>query len=160
MPSGTFPTAQALIGCRRYFGVTKRKAGNGTRTRDPNLGKVVLYQLSYSRGENRTCMLPLEPGPSSLCCNPRRPNHRTDSGGEGNRTPDLLNAIQALSQLSYAPVLAASTHSPAHDRNQKSYPRVSHGSRYHTGDSGVSPYLRARSNTTKFLRPTIRLRTS
>ena len=25
------------------------KAGDGTRTRDPNLGKVVLYQLSYSR---------------------------------------------------------------------------------------------------------------
>ena len=24
-------------------------AGNATRTRDPNLGKVVLYQLSYSR---------------------------------------------------------------------------------------------------------------
>src|SRR6478752_8515716 len=31
-------------------------------------------------------------------CLPWRP-----SGGEGNRTPDLLNAIQALSQLSYAP---------------------------------------------------------
>src|ERR1700704_6225207 len=30
-----------------------RRAGNGTRTRDPNLGKVVLYQLSYSRvGQN------------------------------------------------------------------------------------------------------------
>ena len=29
---------------------------------------------------------------------------RMDSGGdEGDRTPDLLNAIQALSQLSYAP---------------------------------------------------------
>jgi hypothetical protein len=27
----------------------EKKAGNGTRTRDPNLGKVVLYQLSYSR---------------------------------------------------------------------------------------------------------------
>ena len=27
----------------------KNEAGNGTRTRDPNLGKVVLYQLSYSR---------------------------------------------------------------------------------------------------------------
>ena len=26
-------------------------AGNETRTRDPDLGKVVLYQLSYSRGE-------------------------------------------------------------------------------------------------------------
>jgi hypothetical protein len=27
----------------------RTRAGNGTRTRDPNLGKVVLYQLSYSR---------------------------------------------------------------------------------------------------------------
>ena len=27
----------------------QRGAGNETRTRDPNLGKVVLYQLSYSR---------------------------------------------------------------------------------------------------------------
>jgi hypothetical protein len=27
----------------------RNRAGNGTRTRDPNLGKVVLYQLSYSR---------------------------------------------------------------------------------------------------------------
>jgi len=30
-------------------------------------------------------------------------------GGEGNRTPDLLNAIQALSQLSYAPQGGART---------------------------------------------------
>ena len=29
--------------------VKKFGAGNETRTRDPNLGKVVLYQLSYSR---------------------------------------------------------------------------------------------------------------
>jgi hypothetical protein len=28
-------------------------AGNETRTRDPNLGKVVLYQLSYSRAVMR-----------------------------------------------------------------------------------------------------------
>ena len=28
-------------------------------------------------------------------------NH--DGGAKGNRTPDLLNAIQALSQLSYGP---------------------------------------------------------
>ena len=28
-------------------------------------------------------------------------------GDEGNRTPDLLNAIQALSQLSYAPNASA-----------------------------------------------------
>ena len=30
--------------CNAMFG-----AGNETRTRDPDLGKVVLYQLSYSR---------------------------------------------------------------------------------------------------------------
>jgi hypothetical protein len=30
--------------CKTIFG-----AGNETRTRDPDLGKVVLYQLSYSR---------------------------------------------------------------------------------------------------------------
>src|SRR5687767_2530476 len=29
------------------------QAGNGTRTRDPNLGKVVLYQLSYSRDKRK-----------------------------------------------------------------------------------------------------------
>ena len=28
-----------------------------------------------------------------------------ESGGEGDRTPDLVNAIHALSQLSYAPVI-------------------------------------------------------
>ena len=28
-------------------------AGNEIRTRDPNLGKVVLYQLSYSRSSSR-----------------------------------------------------------------------------------------------------------
>ncbi len=32
-----------------------------------------------------------------------RPYVRRTSGAEGNRTPDLLNAIQALSQLSYGP---------------------------------------------------------
>ena len=31
------------------------------------------------------------------------PNAGRTSGAEGNRTPDLLNAIQALSQLSYGP---------------------------------------------------------
>ncbi len=29
------------------------RAGDGTRTRDPDLGKVVLYQLSYSRFKER-----------------------------------------------------------------------------------------------------------
>jgi hypothetical protein len=86
-----------------------RRAGNGTRTRDPNLGKVVLYQLSYSREADRI----LAPGASRRnavdgCCfrrlpRPLPPGERS-SGGEGDRTPDLVNAIHALSQLSYAPV--------------------------------------------------------
>ncbi len=29
------------------------RAENGTRTRDPNLGKVVLYQLSYFRKKSK-----------------------------------------------------------------------------------------------------------
>jgi hypothetical protein len=70
------------------------RAGNGTRTRDPNLGKVVLYQLSYSR------VTP--PAPAWRSADGQRPS-TNGHGGEGNRTPDLLNAIQALSQLSYAP---------------------------------------------------------
>ncbi len=36
-------------------------AGNGTRTRDPNLGKVVLYQLSYSRPGSARIVMPYEP---------------------------------------------------------------------------------------------------
>jgi hypothetical protein len=34
---------------RRQPYLLESGAGNETRTRDPNLGKVVLYQLSYSR---------------------------------------------------------------------------------------------------------------
>ena len=45
----------------------------------------MLYQLSYSREQTAVSFL------------------ATSHGGEGNRTPDLLNAIQALSQLSYTP---------------------------------------------------------
>ena len=78
------------------------RAGNGTRTRDPNLGKVVLYQLSYSRRRKRILASAQHPrnhgGPGALMP-PGRGN-----GGEGDRTPDLVNAIHALSQLSYAPV--------------------------------------------------------
>jgi hypothetical protein len=85
------------------------RAGNGTRTRDPNLGKVVLYQLSYSRVTRRMNAVPARSN-FERHSSARLPTHAAGSclargwdGGEGNRTPDLLNAIQALSQLSYAP---------------------------------------------------------
>jgi hypothetical protein len=108
-----------------------RRAGNGTRTRDPNLGKVVLYQLSYSRAR---------PACSAACATSNRPvtrggaaqvlprvSYRAGNGGEGNRTPDLLNAIQALSQLSYAPgrslVLRSLRHAWCRGQQQPQEPR-------------------------------------
>src|SRR5699024_1123312 len=42
-------------------GLFKFGAGNETRTRDPNLGKVVLYQLSYSRMASPRGFEPLLP---------------------------------------------------------------------------------------------------
>ena len=67
---GTIPAN----GARACTDSTFWRAGNGTRTRDPNLGKVVLYQLSYSReigvGTKETPTIPqprlplVKPGPT------------------------------------------------------------------------------------------------
>ena len=47
--------ASLLYVCRPSSALCRiQRAGNGTRTRDPNLGKVVLYQLSYSRNTHYT----------------------------------------------------------------------------------------------------------
>jgi hypothetical protein len=55
----------------------------------------------------------MEPSPGSLPGNyfavndfakkPAEPDMAKRGGGKGSRTPDLLNAIQALYQLSYTP---------------------------------------------------------
>src|SRR5256885_9857929 len=66
----------------------RERAGNGTRTRDPNLGKVVLYQLSYSRvppKSNRPVGLFLPIG-GPLDHPPDR------SGGEGERERTTLKS--------------------------------------------------------------------
>src|SRR4029434_366458 len=53
------------------------------------------------------------------------------SGAEESRTPDLLNAIQALSQLSYGPTTAGSApgcpYSPLPSDGQRERPRVASG---------------------------------
>ena len=41
-------------------------AGDESRTRDLNLGKVALYQLSYSRIANLEARLGIEPGYTAL----------------------------------------------------------------------------------------------
>src|ERR671918_2843797 len=101
------------------------RAGNGTRTRDPNLGKVVLYQLSYSRVRTGT-----QVAQSNLNRGPCAPQGRlwrlrvcasSPYGGEGDRTPDLVNAIHALSQLSYAPVIFAAPSGGPSGGNTTSY---------------------------------------
>ena len=100
-PRDELPPNRALTGALR--------AGNGTRTRDPNLGKVVLYQLSYSREADRI----LAPGPARRNgARARLPSGARRSGGEGDRTPDLVNAIHALSQLSYAPIYIGRLRAP------------------------------------------------
>src|SRR5690349_8322295 len=55
--------------------------------------------------------LPTELFPQLRSANLGGPAHRRNlsaSGGEGDRTPDLVNAIHALSQLSYAPAILPS----------------------------------------------------
>ncbi len=37
------------------FPLNKKRAANGTRTRDLDLGKVALYQLSYCRKIKNNC---------------------------------------------------------------------------------------------------------
>ena len=100
LPVGTFQPSTFLT-------FQPSRAGNGTRTRDPNLGKVVLYQLSYSRvpPKSNRSMRGYLPPRQRLTGQTVRPSTVRPSGGEGDRTPDLVNAIHALSQLSYAPVI-------------------------------------------------------
>jgi hypothetical protein len=94
------------------------RAGDGVRTRDPQLGKLMLCQLSYSRAPDRRNLTRLPPLDQSHRSDlNRRPLDYESSalplsyggipslpnGAEGNRTPDLCSAIAALSQLSYGP---------------------------------------------------------
>ena len=95
----------------------------------------MLYQLSYSRerwDDNVT-----EPPPNFYRACRGRPaaplplSPRLEcliSGGEGDRTPDLVNAIHALSQLSYAPyyIVAPSGAAAARKRSRRERERQAH----------------------------------
>ena len=75
----------------------KPGAGDESRTRDLNLGKVALYQLSYSRIVYRT----------------RKSSLREDGAGDESRTRDLNLGKVALYQLSYSRIATR----PAKDLN-------------------------------------------
>src|SRR5271166_4114045 len=55
----------------------------------------------------RAPVSPKTPKPRPPCWGPGRFDCLLDGGARGTRTPDLLGAIQALSQLSYSPVRAS-----------------------------------------------------
>ena len=55
-PAGGAPTSKSRK-CAMHFRLSNSGAGNESRTRDLNLGKVALYQLSYSRFDDRAQIL-------------------------------------------------------------------------------------------------------
>ena len=63
--SGTYDVDDENKKAPSMTGLFEFGAGNETRTRDPNLGKVVLYQLSYSRSWRPV-------GGSNPCCRRER----------------------------------------------------------------------------------------
>src|SRR3546814_2755638 len=73
---------------RHCRGSAKSGAGNETRTRDPDLGKVVLYQLSYSRG-----------GSGIL---PSRSELSTGIPSPARRSEEHTSELQSLMRISYA----------------------------------------------------------
>ena len=77
-------------------------AGDEARTRDLNLGKVALYQLSYSRMVLHNNVLLLRYCYFSLCHTKRC--FKSGAGDEA-RTRDLNLGKVALYQLSYSRVL-------------------------------------------------------
>lgn len=78
---------------------------NGTRTRDLNLGKVALYQLSYHRME---ALSRVELLSTVLQTVPYPLGHRAKRCDEGSRTPNPLVNGQVLCQLSYVAMVGRS----------------------------------------------------
>ena len=78
LPTELFPQSVMRLGSRHTGSRSDHASQN-----DRMASVAALFRAKHRRGVPRTLL----------------PRH----GGEGNRTPDLLNAIQALSQLSYAP---------------------------------------------------------
>ena len=90
------------------------QAGNGTRTRDPNLGKVVLYQLSYSRSSDEVIALPAR---GQVAARPRAGRQLSSCAAKRSRTSAPRATIDAVSAPSPQPT--SSTRSP---RNVRSAP--------------------------------------
>ena len=88
-------------------GATPVGGAEGTRTPDPLNAIQVLSQLSYSPTLRDRGKRPLLPETAQIPSSWPGPGHhpilRPIDGAEGTRTPGLISAIDALSQLSYSP---------------------------------------------------------
>gem|GEM_PF-2302462 len=126
LPGRTHPSTHHRRGISSRTGQhLQNGAGNETRTRDLNLGKVALYQLSYSRMRpecyritrshtssfmlETTCFLLHDvvfrtPAPPAAAGEKHGPLRGRDESGAGNetRTRDLNLGKVALYQLSYS----------------------------------------------------------
>jgi hypothetical protein len=105
------------IACRTHPALTAAGRGWFSRTRLPRLPNVFpLYDVKHPRRVHRT------QHESSFRL------FRTNGGARRDRTDDLLNANQALSQLSYGPLLGIDTRGPR-GRRQGRLAAAPHGAR-------------------------------
>ena len=54
--TSSLPRKRSTPELHRQFHALKKRAGDEIRTRDPQLGRLMLYQLSYSRKMDHKCM--------------------------------------------------------------------------------------------------------
>ena len=71
-------------------GYLRLRAENETRTRDPNLGKVVLYQLSYFRNMSKTSEEEETRTPTTQLSLPPQSSASTNSA----TSPDCIHLIR------------------------------------------------------------------
>src|SRR5881628_2939722 len=116
MSPASYQTAPPRVGVSSAIAPAVRPGESGKRDSNPRpqpwQGCALPTEL-FPRGRNLTDPVRRD-HPESDCrvvCGIGASVRQSDcptvrpSGGEGDRTPDLVNAIHALSQLSYAPVM-------------------------------------------------------
>ena len=84
---------------RRLLSFSHRKAGDGTRTRDIQLGKLTLYQLSYTRvGRDTIATLPRPRVRRTTVRKSQRNRHFRAWPPRGASAPRLVPASRLLAQ--------------------------------------------------------------
>src|SRR5437667_10359355 len=108
MSPASYQNAPPRVGVSSAIAPAVRPGESGKRDSNPRpqpwQGCALPTELFPRDGPNLTCPLTTAYRGASVCLT-LPPVSQSYSGGEGDRTPDLVDAIHALSQLSYAPVI-------------------------------------------------------